>query len=313
MNQYSHRGFTLIELAVVIAVIGFLLGGLAFLVKPYIDRNQVSSTETKLQRISDALAEYVIKYNRLPCPAAPNPVSEPFGAPRNSGADGLTTTNACSTAGFTMGDYVGLVPFRALGLGEGQVRDAWGNLITYAVDPLLAGDTPVNEVHAACRRDRTWVVQGVNKNTAKARFCCPARITAGRSALQVTDARVGGRTMWGHDRSVVPGAQYAPPDITATYPLIPDPLSREESPVLAMVLVSHGKNGDGAFISRSAATRDVTASATAEESENRDNDFDFVARPISLTRDDNYFDDIVLWKTNTHLMENFGNNSCARP
>src|SRR5690606_20571439 len=105
------------------------------------------------------------------------PPTEPFGAPANSGAAGTDYSNNCGTL---VTEYNGIVPFRALGLVEDDVRDAYGNLITYQVTPELAGMDPsgyVGQAHEYCRTP-IWIVGGVNSNPEKAAFCCVPGVEA---------------------------------------------------------------------------------------------------------------------------------------
>jgi prepilin-type N-terminal cleavage/methylation domain-containing protein len=81
---------------------------------------------------------------------------------------------------------------------------------------------------------------------------------------------------------------------------------------VAYVVISHGMDGDGAFL-KGGGTAPPTVSLNAQEVENHNDDLNFVDRPISTSLDDNYFDDIVHWETNDHLISHFGNNSCSRP
>jgi prepilin-type N-terminal cleavage/methylation domain-containing protein len=95
-----------------------------------------------------------------------------------------------------------------------------------------------------------------------------------------------------------------PPSRTATT----TPVDR----LVAFVLVSHGKNGDGAWM-KNTGRRQPTASSTAQESINRNGGMNFVNTTYSTTDNNNYFDDAVTFKTNDQLVSEYGNNNCSGP
>jgi len=306
-------GFSLIELAVVLTVVGLTLGGLMSVMGPYLDSQSYDLTVKRQEKIAKALSIYAQAYFQLPCPADPNPSVEPFGAARQSTATGAVTTNACSGSVFQMSDFIGIVPFRILGLSEDDVKDGYGNFMTYEVAPVLTPNMSdgTSFVHAQCRTP-AWFdpATATNRNPGKATFCCPrisnSAMTVSPTIYDNTSGGVSllnGQYVWG-----------SPPDydsVNTLYTTNPVPATNQ---FLAYVLISHGKNGDRAFIKGSSSRRAVTANASAQESWNGYNtSLNNVWRPIALTNDTNYFDDILLWRTAAAVMSEFGNNSCTRP
>jgi prepilin-type N-terminal cleavage/methylation domain-containing protein len=67
----SQSGFTLVELAIVTLIIGFLLAGTLAMLRPYLKSAQLNATRAKLETISFALADFAQQHGRLPCPAQP--------------------------------------------------------------------------------------------------------------------------------------------------------------------------------------------------------------------------------------------------
>jgi len=124
-NILPSRGFTLIELAIVLTILGLLLGGGSMLIQPMLDNNKRNETKTKLKSIEDALAIYAANNDDIPCPS--NPSLGP-GSPNN----GIQATICTSTMAF------GGVPWQALGLSEADVLDGWGRRIDYAVTSAVA-------------------------------------------------------------------------------------------------------------------------------------------------------------------------------
>jgi len=312
MNQgkflRSGYGFSLIEMAVVLTVAGALLAGAVGLLRPYYDDYRYNSTKTKLERIANALDTYAQKYNRMPCPSDPNPSVEPFGYPRNGGTTGLTQTYCGSsmTVG-SMASQFGIVPFNVLGLSEDQVKDAYGNFITYEVTGSVTGmDTASaaqqGKVQQLCRT-APWIdPNGVNKNLAKAKFCCGNSV----NDVIVYDGRynatpAGNRMFMNRYVALDAG------DPNSLYTGTPDPVNK-----VAYALISHGKNGDYAFVKGTATRRAATGSATNQESLNGQV-AQVAVRPLTLSNDDNYFDDIVLWRTTQQVMLAFNGKGCLSP
>lgn len=293
----NSAGFSLVELAVVMTVAGILVGAAAGLLKPYYDDYRYSATKQRLEKIADALAFYAQKYYRLPCPANANPTVEPFGAPMGSGSSGTGTDAACpALAG------EGLVPFLALGIGEDQAKDAYGNFITYKVTQAFAGTPSATEVYEACRTPQ-WIKGGVNANPAKARFCCARVLKDGGTTVILGSAPFSGdaaRTIVIHQAS-----NLADVNVPAASGTVPEPGITS----MAFMLVSHGPNGNWASL-KGGGQRPVIG-GVGNEKNNRVGGS--MINNVLYEYTASGFDDIILWRTNTQLMSAFGNNSCARP
>lgn len=301
MKSNHQSGFTLVEIAVVTLIAGMLMAGAIVMMKPYFDSAQKNATKYKLEQIGQALALYYQNYKRLPCPADPNPSVEPFGSPRLSGVNGTDWQNTCGTSP-VLADFMGVLPFRVLGLEEENARDSYGNMITYAVSPVLAGYQSTNRVHEMCRTS-TWIKGGVNQNPAKARFCCPNNVGLGNVVIR--DARSAmGTTIFTRVHSTTGYSADVNSLVTSATP---------GSEIIAYILVSHGPNGDGAVIDRSDEFVPLSARSGAHEGSNwHDGNISFITRPETRTEDNNYFDDIIYWRTNHQIVSAFGNDSCAK-
>jgi prepilin-type N-terminal cleavage/methylation domain-containing protein len=125
----ATRGFTLIELAMVMLILAVLLAGMAIPLTAQIAARRYEETRRQMDEARDALLGFAAAHARLPCPAgtAGNGV-ESF-AP---GGDALNGNCSNFHDGFLPGASLGLSPLD----GNGYVRDPWGtpaNRIRYAV------------------------------------------------------------------------------------------------------------------------------------------------------------------------------------
>lgn len=315
VDMRKQQGFSLIELAVVLLVIGVLIGGASRMIVPYIEAQNYKTTKAKMEKIADALAIFAQAHYTLPCAADPHKnsitgVQPLFGMPMGSGAPSNWYQTeyyavTCASRSF------GAVPFRVLGLTEDDVTDAYGNLIAYAVSTVwdqykVYNQTTFN-VHRDCHTP-LWKAEQ-NYNIRKAKFCCPAN---NGTVLNVRDSRTSGTTLFQNNFGA------CSPGIEAQWnqamPSIPGSCTTpHETETIAFVLISRGREGLGAFLP-SSGTKDVpTIPSNAQERGNIGNNFNFVSRDISLLKDQNYFDDIVVHRTNHQLISAFGNDSCAHP
>ena len=150
MSLSSRRhGFTLVELAVVLAIVALLLGGMLMPLAAQRDLENRRGTEKALAGAIDAILGFAAANGRLPCPAtAASSGLESFCAAPDPAQACVETTAAqalgrCASAadGFLPAATLGLAPVDAAGF----MLDAWNGRIRYAVsfvaDPATSGAT----------------------------------------------------------------------------------------------------------------------------------------------------------------------------
>ena len=128
-----QEGFTLVELAIVIAIVGFLLGAFLAPLRAQIDAARIRETERMLGEIRDALIGHAITRGALPCPDV---VAD--------GIDGAAPATCAGTA------LAGVLPFQALGVPR---ADAWGRYFEYRVTEEFTNRALTGQPPAAGRLD----------------------------------------------------------------------------------------------------------------------------------------------------------------
>lgn len=109
------RGFTLVEMAIVLVVFGLIASLLIAPVAMRFEASQRHAAESMLNDMTDALIGFALIHGRLPCPSIePDPASPAYG---------LEQGPPCQL------DAPGYLPWRALGL---PANDPWGNPRTSA-------------------------------------------------------------------------------------------------------------------------------------------------------------------------------------
>lgn len=122
MKKYViEAGFSLVEMAVVVAIMGLLMAGLLPMITNQIDQQHRVETRKLMEDIRGALVGYAATQTppKLPCPAKVDIVT---GA-ANAGVADCTITPSGNA-------ITGVLPWVTLGTSE---TDAWGRRFTYSV------------------------------------------------------------------------------------------------------------------------------------------------------------------------------------
>ena len=259
----AARGFTLVEIAVVLVILGLLFTLLAGVATSLLAQQKRELTRSRLAGVDAALTLFVSQNQRLPCGADGTLASGAGGAGAEQWAAG-----ACTTA-----QANGVVPWRALGLAEQDITDGWGNRMTYRVATPLVAINAMN--FTTCDPGGTGAaVAGVcNAACASATFpasCTPPQAVTANKGLLVKN--LGGTIVMNPAAAPSTGAAY--------------------------VVISHGENGAGAYSAQGILQAGNGTGGVGEEAKNFANaplgagtyyvdDFASYTTP-------GYFDDFVL-------------------
>ncbi|MBR2141090.1 MAG: type II secretion system protein [Rickettsiales bacterium] len=129
----NNKGFTLLELSIVIVIIGFLTSSSLTMTKGIVNVEKQRLTKERIYKIESAINAFVIKNGRLPCPSgikekytSSSTIEEKFGG------DNCTTSDSSGIR--SSGNvYIGAVPVDSLGLQKNVAEDGWSNKFTYVV------------------------------------------------------------------------------------------------------------------------------------------------------------------------------------
>lgn len=184
-SERQKSGFTLIEIAIVITIIGLLVAGFAQAYQAMMKKNQISEVEKTYDSAQEAMRNFILSdpnpldglpetESRYPCPASSTaaPTSADFGQEFCPTVSAGSCENGVCVRSGTGGQlvFVGALPTRTLGVSSQVAIDPYGNRLTYAVsvdltsagslsggatppgaitiDPTMAG-TPITDAHFA--------------------------------------------------------------------------------------------------------------------------------------------------------------------
>ena len=123
----KSKGFSLVELAVALAIIALLLAGALIPLSTQIEVRNAADTQRAMESIREAIVGFAQANGRLPCPADGSIAA---------GAAGAGTEQIGLSSCFNVGvSTFGVVPWATLGVPE---TDAWGRRFSYRVAPAFA-------------------------------------------------------------------------------------------------------------------------------------------------------------------------------
>ncbi|OIQ78566.1 hypothetical protein GALL_397270 [mine drainage metagenome] len=155
MQTFPVRGFTMVEMAVVLVIVGLMLGASVLPLSVQADLRDYAETRRNMEEIKEALVGYALSHGHFPCPA-------------KSLADGTEDRTGAACTG---GKRVGYLPWAELGVGK---LDGWGHLFRYSVtlafadsvmkiglSPLTARDITIETRDSAGNIQHLSTVNGV--------------------------------------------------------------------------------------------------------------------------------------------------------
>lgn len=286
MSQNTKKGYTLLELAIVLVIVGVISAGALVALKVQLDSEKVISTTQNMKTIEDALLSYFAHNGYLPCPAdlSEATTNATYGTSQYSGAPRACTTIAGGVYSIADGSdavYMGAVPFKTLGISNDFMFDGWDNKFSYVVQAAFVND---NVTNTSC------VAAASAADLHTAQYICSRGQASGRLNANSLDIEI-----WDYNtgRMINNDAVY--------------------------VLISHGANGLGAFKrtadgSGAAADRNALPAFSGQTNERDNTNCDPASATCSTTAMTNRrfsirgaptestFDDIVSFKTRNMLV-----------
>ncbi|WP_159356217.1 type II secretion system protein [Methylovorus glucosotrophus] len=113
-HRISSRGFSLIELSIVLVIVGLVIAGMLVPLSAQIDQKNYNETQRAMAELRDGLIGYASSNGYLPCPDT-----------TGDGREDRDGTGAC-----VVDPAEGNLPWADLGMGK---QDAWGQKYRYRV------------------------------------------------------------------------------------------------------------------------------------------------------------------------------------
>ena len=251
-QKVNHSGFTLAEIAIVLAIIGIAMTMGLKMLTATLENGAISETKAKQERIKLALVSFMRSNGRLPCPDLTAVLADPTGL--EAAVCSVSPPQVPATLAANRAAGTGVVPWRTLGLERAAALDGWGNYFTYRVANFFPGVDPVTPVGAVAGpplhvfTNHNWT------------------IAAGFDIRSLNTVSVGGSQTFRIQTRLTPAAALT-----------------DEARNAVAVILSHGKNGLGARTTKPVAVPLLPASADApdERTTGTPGEITFVRRAVN--------------------------------
>jgi len=297
-SRRKSRGFSLVEIAIVLAILGFVLTIGLKSTGAYLSAERRQTTVARLAGIDAALVNYVAVQRRLPCPADGTLAT---GLEARTAATGVCTAMA-----------TGVVPWVTLGLSEGEALDAWNNRITYrtvsAVVAVIPGGTnngftsdqalDMTNCDTAGAVGTTTELRALGPSLQPVNTCVANGAPPGCSSVNLTLCTPPLNFVINRGLAVRDGL--VPPAV----PNGAEVMSPANGTGAAYVLISHGENRGGAYSRAGAIQTGSPVNSALEEINNNNQAIQAFYMDAPQVDPDgvNHFDDIVVRPTLTSVI-----------
>ena len=311
-----QSGFTLIEMAFVIAIVGLMVGGGLMAIGPVIEKTRITQTNSTFDQIENALVLYAIRNNRLPCPAdgSMNNANALYGLEIVPLTAPGTATSACTVATANS-----VIPWRTLGMDESYSVDGWNNRVSYfpASGQIIGVNTLADNTSSpTCAAGANCTLclsrtNGVSGSSTRASFC----------DIASTPLNLSPSYPYGNYIAVYVAANPYGTELTTSNRLVGITAANvaQFGGRAAYVLISHGKSGwygwnkAGIQIAPPATTY-LVKKYNSNGSAGSGGNLGFVqGSPVLINGSPAYFDDIVRWRSPAFLIQSCGSGSCGNP
>lgn len=282
LTKKNISGFSLAEMAIVLAIIALLLGGLLPTLSAQRESQHISETRKLLGEIQETLTGFTIANGRLPWPACGT-------IPSGQANAGIELSPASAAAIVCTGDMA-VVPWATLGINE---TDAWGNRFTYRVTDFFADNIQERTLSTWTGNSSYSAGNCVTPTSPNSRYY-QAQLGGSSDSSQPVWPSVTGQTVV--DNSIT-WIDMGSTSSQSTFELcsrgdITIRIASGSTMVASNIpaaIISHGKNGMGAYTQQGTQ---LPSSSNADEQENSDGNTNsnYVSHTPTQT-----FDDLVVW------------------
>jgi len=261
-----QRGFTLVEILIVVVILGLIMAMAAVLLRSVSVTQKRSLTASRMANVEAAIVQFVMQQKRLPCPADGTQSSAAGGLEMWTGPAGV-----CST------QQNGVVPWGSLGISASDILDGWDRRMTYRVHSTLVAANAMDL--SSCDPAGTGPLVG---SPAVCNAACtsttPATCTPPSTYLQGKGLSVKG--VGGIDLMFPNGNPANTPPFTGA----------------AYVVISHGESGGGAYLDSGTLGASASTDGTEEQKNyaNLNVGAYYVDDQPSEVAGATHFDDVVL-------------------
>lgn len=134
-----QTGFTIVEIAIVLLVVGLMIGGLVAPLTSQLEQRRVSETQRVMDEAREALFGFALRNGYLPCPAI-------------SAVDGRE-----DRSGSVCNKRFGYLPWATLGVSR---LDGWGRVLAYSLTPAFGNSMGFFSLNTP--RDITVATRGLD-------------------------------------------------------------------------------------------------------------------------------------------------------